>query len=88
MKRHTLTVSGSWKCWEVPLSTIPATLSRWSRAISCAIVPPIEYPTKMAGPQPSSRTTAAASPAQSVSRNGVRARRPRPWPRWSMASTR
>ena len=35
-------VSGSWKCWQVPLSTSPLDTSRWSRAMSWAIAPPIE----------------------------------------------
>ena len=46
--------------------------------------PPMEYPTAITGPTPSSRMIAATSSAASSSVNGSGERRPRPWPRWSM----
>ena len=89
IQRQTLTVSGSWKCWAVPLSTIPRD--------HVAVVAgdqlgdrarPSSSRRRSPGRAPSARTTAAASAAQSTRRNGSIGRRPRPWPRWSIASTR
>ena len=42
----------------------------------------------MAESMPSSSSRTAASSAQSASRKRLQERRPRPWPRWSMATTR
>jgi len=67
--------------------TRPSTRSGCCRQTSCAIAPPIEYPTGMQVSMPRTSSTAATSSAQSSKRKRGEWI-PRPCQRWSNSTTR